>query len=103
MGDVIELDQHRVDPETMWFVGVVKCVYCGHEHIAVAPMPSWAATPMTGECPKCERMGVIPVNDEYEPGSTGERPWLVDGRPEPEPPEEAIETARQFLRPPTNE
>lgn len=82
MTDVIDLAAHREVLGTLYWSGVFKCIYCGHEHVAVAPMPAWAAAPPSGECPKCRRFGALPMTDEAASATEklnanpDEKPWV---------------------------
>lgn len=53
MTDIIDLDSHRERPGVVWSTATVRCVDCGHIHVAVQEMPEWAAAPMSCDCPKC--------------------------------------------------
>lgn len=96
MGDLVDLAAHREVPGTMWFAGILKCIYCAAEHVTVMPMPSWAQAPVTAECPGCHQRGAIPVHDGYKDDPTRDTPWAnsVDER---EPPAEVLAAAKALL------
>lgn len=58
-GDVIDLEERRVVPGTLWWSGTARCIHCDHEHLAVAPMPAWALAPGNLECPACGSFGAL--------------------------------------------
>ena len=60
---VIDIAEHRVVPGTVWWTGLVRCDECGHQHIAIAPMPEWALAPRSGECPSCHAMACLPERE----------------------------------------
>ena len=71
---IIDLDMHREIPGVVWWTGVMKCIFCGHEHIGVSPMPTWALAPPSGECPKCHRCGALAMTHEASPVDLNARP-----------------------------
>lgn len=96
MGEIIQLSKHIEKPGTMWFAGILKCIYCAAEHVTVMPMPSWAQVPLTAECPGCHKMGAIPVHDGYNDDPTRDTPW-ADTVGEREPPAEVLAAADDLL------
>lgn len=96
MGDVVDLAEHREEPGTMWFAGILKCVFCAVEHVAVVPMPSWAQCPLASECTGCHKFGAIPVHDDFKDDPTRHTPW-ADLAKDQEPPSEAMAEAEAFL------
>jgi hypothetical protein len=67
---VIVLDEHRKVPGVLWWTGKVRCTECGHEHIAVAPMPEWAAAPGSLRCAACGKASALAVAVENAPCPT---------------------------------
>jgi transcription elongation factor Elf1 len=64
------LTERRRTPR--WLVGTFGCTTCGHEHVGVAPFPTWAVGPGPVECPKCETRTCLVVRN----GCTAE-PWIL--------------------------
>ncbi len=52
--NVVSLSDEREKREPHW-AGPVKCIGCGHEHVAVAPMGT-----MFLECPSCNELKAHP-------------------------------------------
>ena len=96
MGDVVQISEHREKPGTLWFAGILKCIYCAEEHVTVMPMPSWAQVPVTAECPGCHEMGAIPVHDGFRDDPTRDTPWATAAG-EREPPADVLAAAEALL------
>lgn len=60
MTAVIDLDAHRRVPGIVWWTGLVRCTACGARHVSVHPMPDWAASPGSSQCPECKQLTCIP-------------------------------------------
>lgn len=78
MAKIINLDEHREKPGTLWWSGILKCVFCCHEQVAVCPVPDWAVSPMTSECGQCGRVGAIEMHSKPDVlnANPNEAPWL---------------------------
>ena len=96
MGDVVDLAEHRENPGTVWFSGILKCVYCAREHVGVMAMPSWALAPMTSECTGCGKIGAIPVVDGFKDDPSRNTPWY-DTMKGKRPPKDVIAGAVPLL------
>jgi hypothetical protein len=65
--NVIDLAARRTWPGTVFWSGSVCCTACGAGHVAVIPMPDWAAAVPAIRCPKCAGLTCLAVAD----GETG--------------------------------
>lgn len=80
-GDIIDLGSHRSVlrpiPGTKWMTWLGQCIGCGHQAMHIAPIPDWAAGPVTPDCHRCgAERAVLPMAEMPEQMNDGSaKPW----------------------------